>query len=185
MSGARPQVIAVFGGSFDPPHVAHALVACYVLSTVRVDRFLVVPTARHPFDKQLSPFEHRHRMCELAMAHLKNVEVSSIEAELGGESLTLRTLKALKERMPTVQLRLVIGSDLLPGTRDWHNFPAVEALAPPIIVQRVGHETDHARPALPAVSSTEVRRRVRAGEPLTGLVSPAVAEYIDTHQLYG
>ena len=176
--------VAVFGGSFNPPHVAHTLVASYVLAATSVDRLLLVPTAKHPFDKQLADFEHRLRMCELAMAPLARVQVSDIEYRLGGESRTLRTLEALARAEPSTRLRLVIGSDLLPETPKWHNFAAIEALAPPIVVQRAGHRTDPDKPCMPEVSSTEVRRRLQAREPTEGLLSPAVAAYIDAHNLY-
>lgn len=176
--------VAVFGGSFDPPHLGHTLAAAYVLTGYRVDQLVVVPTAQHPFDKDLSPFHHRLRMCQLAMARLRDVSVSDIEASLGGESRTLRTLQALKVRWPDVQLRLVLGSDLVPETPHWHNFPAIERLAPPLVVQRSGHETAPDAPALPMVSSTEVRQRARTDASLEGLVCPTVADYIAEHGLY-
>jgi nicotinate-nucleotide adenylyltransferase len=182
---SESETIAVYGGSFNPPHVAHTLVVAYVLATQAVDRVLVVPTGDHPFGKPLAPFADRVRMCELAMQDLKRVEVSEIERELPTPSLTLRTLEALAMRYPDAHLRLVIGSDLLAETHGWHNFARIEALAPPIIVQRQGHQQpDAAAPALPAVSSTEVRRRLRCGESVTGLLAPAVAHYVATHALY-
>ena len=76
-------VVAVYGGSFNPPHLGHSLVAAYVLSAFDIERLLVIPTAAHPFDKQLAPFSDRMNMCKLAMRHLHRIEVSDIEAELG------------------------------------------------------------------------------------------------------
>jgi nicotinate-nucleotide adenylyltransferase len=177
--------LAIYGGSFDPPHVAHTLVCAYVLAAYRIDRVLLVPTAQHPFDKQLAPFEHRVRMCELAMRDLRRVEICRIEEQLATPSLTLRTLEALQQRHPQARLRLVIGSDLLAETAAWHKFDQVAALAPPIVVQRAGHAGPAAGPALPDISSTEVRRRLRAGESTEGLVDPQVADYARTHGLYG
>lgn len=184
MSGAPAETIAVFGGSFDPPHVGHTLAAAYVLAAHPVTQLLAVPTAQHPFDKNLSAFEHRLRMAELAMAPLKLAAVTDLEQRLGGESLTLRTLRALQAERPTAQLRLVLGTDLLRDTPQWHNFAAIERLAPPIIVQRAGFVTDPSMPCLPMVSSTLVRQRAREGLDLQGLVSPKVAEYIEAHGLY-
>ncbi len=175
----------MYGGSFDPPHVAHTLAVAYVLATQPVDRVLVVPTRDHPFGKRLSAFEHRVHMCELALQDLKRVEISQIEQELPAPSLTLRTLEALRARYPTAQLRLVIGSDVLTETHAWHNFARIEALAPPIVVQRAGHVRPGSdAPALPEISSTEVRRRLRVGESVAGLLTPAVAEYAVAHALY-
>jgi nicotinate-nucleotide adenylyltransferase len=175
----------VFGGSFDPPHVAHTLLAAYALSAYRLERVLVIPTYEHPFGKALSAFEDRIRMCEFAFAELPRVEVSSLERELSRPSLTVHTLEALKRLHPGVELRLLMGADLVAETHAWHDFPRVAALAAPLIIERQGYET-HAsgRPALPDVSSTEVRRRLRAGESTEGLLSPAVANYARQHGLY-
>lgn len=179
-----PDPLAVYGGSFDPPHVAHALVCAYVLAAHRVDRLLIVPTAQHPFAKPLAPFEHRARMCELALRDLQRVEISRIEQSLEGPSLTLRTLEELERREPGRPLRLVVGSDLLAESHAWHRFDRIRELAPLIIVQRAGHVTDPTLPALPDISSTEARRRLRADEPTDGLLSPEVADYARKHALY-
>lgn len=185
MTAPVAEVIAVYGGSFDPPHVAHTLAATYVLAAHPIDRVLVVPCFQHPFDKPLAPFEHRVRMCEIAMRDLKRVEVSALEAELGATSRTLPMLEALHARHPEAQLRLVIGSDLVPETPSWHAFDRIRALAPPLVIPRAGHVGDATHPALPAISSTEVRRRLREGLPTDGLIDPAVAAYARAHALYG
>jgi nicotinate-nucleotide adenylyltransferase len=178
------RTLAVYGGSFDPPHVAHTLVCAYVLSAHAVDRVLVVPTAQHAFNKPLSPFPHRLRMCEIAMRDLARVEVSAVEGNLPTPSLTLRTLEQLQREHPDARLRLVIGSDLLAETASWYEFDRVRALAPELIVQRAGAVTDASQPALPDVSSTEIRRRLRADLPTDGLLDPAVAAYARAQALY-
>jgi nicotinate-nucleotide adenylyltransferase len=177
--------LAVFGGSFDPPHVAHMLVAAYVLATEAVDRVLVVPTASHPFGKQLTSFEHRVQMCELAFSDLPEASVCTIERELPPPSLTLRMLEALAAQHPSAHLHLVIGSDLLAETHAWHNFERITQLAPPIIVERQGHERPNATtPALPMISSTEIRHRLPTGVSTHGYLSPAVASYALEYALY-
>lgn len=179
------RVLAVYGGSFDPPHIAHTLVCAYVLSAHPVELVLVVPTGRHPFAKPLAAFEHRFRMCELAMRDLARVQISSVERDLEGPSLTLRTLELLQRSQPDAALRLVMGSDLVPETPSWHGFERICEIAPPLIVQRAGFEQAGAdQPALPNVNSTEVRRRLHAGLPTHGLLSPEVAAYARLHQLY-
>lgn len=178
------RTLAIYGGSFDPPHVAHTLVCAYVLSAHPVDAVLVVPTLRHPFDKPLCAFPHRVRMCEIAVRDLRRVEVSRIEEQLPAPSLTLQTLQALARSEPDAALRLVIGSDLLAETHTWHRFDEISALAPPIVVGRAGHGGDARMPALPDISSTEVRRRMRAGESVQGLLDPEVEQYARTHGLY-
>lgn len=180
---SRAQV-GVYGGSFDPPHIAHALAIDMALCAHGLDRVLVVPTYAHAFNKRLTDFEHRVQMCELTFRHLRSVEICSIERELPPPSLTLHTLQALAQRYPDVQLRLLIGSDILTETQAWHDFAAVERLAPPVVIERQGFPHDASQPALPGVSSSEIRKRLRAGENTRGWLSPNVEQYIREHALY-
>ena len=175
----------VFGGSFDPPHIGHVLLAAYALSAHRLERILVVPTFAHAFGKPLSPFEDRLHMCELAFADLRRIELSNIEQQLPVPSRTVRTLEALAERYPGAQLRLLMGSDLVPETHGWYQFARVAQLAPLLVVQRSGHAGgDDQEPALPNVSSTEIRRRLGAGVSTQGLLNPRVDDYARAHGLY-
>lgn len=178
--------VAVFGGSFDPPHIAHTLVASYVLSAHAIDRVLVIPCEHHPFNKRLAAFEHRLEMCKLAMADLRRVDVSDIARELGGSGRTLELLEALDAARPGTRWRLVIGTDLLNETSSWHRFDRIVELAPPLIVERGGHvRNDVDMPVMPEVSSTEVRARLAQQRTVEGLISPAVAAYAAKHKLYG
>src|SRR5580700_9701846 len=119
--------VAVFGGSFNPPHVGHVLACALVLSTEDVDRVLVVPAYKHAFAKALAPFDDRVTMCELALGWMPRVEVSRVEQELGGDSLTIRTLEHLAHAHPDWRLRLVIGADILAETSRWARFDDVRA----------------------------------------------------------
>ena len=175
----------VFGGSFDPPHLGHTLLAAYALSGYALERVIVVPTYAHAFAKPLSEFADRRRMCELAFADLRRVEISSIEQQLPVPSLTLNLVEALSRQHPGVQLRLLIGSDLAAQTSSWHEFARVAALAPLLVVPRSGHTDPTLQlPALPEVSSTEIRRRLQAGESTAGYLSPAVEHYARARGLY-
>ncbi|MEM7606178.1 MAG: nicotinate-nicotinamide nucleotide adenylyltransferase [Myxococcota bacterium] len=175
--------MALYGGSFNPPHVAHGLVAAWALSSGLVDEVLVVPAFSHAFGKELAPYEHRFAMCERAFAWLPAVRLSRIEEELG-ESRTYRTLVALQSRNPDATYRLLIGADILPERHRWFRWDDIEAMAPPLIVGRVGHDSQ-APLALPDVSSTELRDRFARGEATTGLVHPEVQRYVRKHGLYG
>lgn len=175
---------AVFGGSFDPPHLGHVLVAAYALAGQGVERVLVTPTAAHAFGKRLSSFEHRVRMCELAFEPLRHVELCTLERELPPPNFTLTTLQALSARHPDVQLRLLVGSDLQRETHAWHEFDAIKTLAPPLWIARSGYEPAGSALAIPDISSTEIRRRLAAGESTSGLLSRNVADYIRNHDLY-
>ncbi len=179
--------VAVFGGSFNPPHVAHVLACVTVLECADVDKVLVIPAFRHPFAKPLASYEERVEMCRLAMGWLPKVEISRVEAELGGESRTLRTLQHLRRRYPEWELRLVMGSDLVAESAKWFRFDDVRALAPPIVLGRVGFAAGGApRAVLPAISSTEVRDLIaqQRWPDLDSLVPRAVLAHVRAHGLY-
>jgi nicotinate-nucleotide adenylyltransferase len=180
--------VAIFGGSFNPPHVAHVLGITWVLATQDVDRLVMIPTFQHPFAKPLAPYASRVRMCELAAGWLPQVTVSRVEEELGGESRTLRTLEHLAALHPDWKMRLVIGGDLVLETDKWFRFDRIAELAPPLVLGRAGfHAPGVPSAAVPSVSSSEVRARVAKGswEELRALVPREVLEYIQAERLYG
>jgi len=182
------KLVAIYGGSFDPPHVSHVLCAAYVLSTAHVDELWVMPAFDHPLSKEAhAGYEDRVRMCELAFSDLARVRVSRLESELGdGPSHTLSTVEALEARFPRHRFRLVIGADILDETHLWHRFDRIAELAPPIVVGRMGFPIpDGIEVALPEVSSTDIRARLAEGRTVAGLVPAAVRSYVDEHGLYG
>jgi nicotinate-nucleotide adenylyltransferase len=189
--------VAVFGGSFNPPHVAHVLAVVYALSTAPVDEVLVVPVYRHPFSKELASFEDRLEMCRLALEWLPHVTVSTVERELGGESLTLNTVQHLAAEHPDWALRLLIGADVLGELPKWHRFDRIASIAPPLVLGRVGVVPPASMPGnapipeaplpvLPRVSSTEIRAAIAAGDAdsVRQRVPAAVLDYIGRHRLY-
>ena len=180
-------IVAVFGGSFNPPHISHVLAASLVLATHEVDRLLVVPTFMHPFAKSLAPYDERVIMSELAMGWLPRVEVSRVEESLGGASRTLRTLEHLQLQNPSWKLRLVMGADLLLESPKWFRFDEIKKLAPPIVLGRVGVEGPcFPPPLLPSLSSTEVRSKIasEAWHELEQLLPRAVLAHVRCHKLY-
>jgi nicotinate-nucleotide adenylyltransferase len=175
--------IALFGGSFNPPHVAHQLACAWVLATARVDELWMVPTFKHPFDKQLAPFADRVAMCERAAAIFGGrVKVSRVEGELGGDSYTLRTVKTLAMQRPGDRFSLVIGSDLVAEREKWHGFTELNTLVEFIVV---GRGDNGSGVSMPPVSSTEVRARLAKGEPVDAMVDAEVLDYIRSKGLYG
>jgi nicotinate-nucleotide adenylyltransferase len=186
------KAVAIYGGSFDPPHISHVLAAVYALKVAGFERVLVVPVFEHAFHKQLTPFQHRVHMCELSFAGIAGVEVSTVERELLTPSLTLRTVEHLSAAHPDWSLRLLIGSDVLGDTSKWHAFERIAELAPPYVVARPGYEHQNAQAALlPDVSSTRIREALAVrGTPasealLSASVPRAVLAYIAEHGLYG
>jgi len=185
---------ALFGGSFNPPHVGHVLAVAYVLSTERVERVVVVPVFEHALGKHLAPFEHRVEMAVRAFGWLPRVEVSRIEARLGAPSRTLRTIHALEAEHPDWELRLMVGSDILSEIHQWQAFEEIERRAPPLVLPRTGALTASGAPQLlPEVSSTEVRALIAAqaksaesnsATEVEELVPRAVLAYVREHGLY-
>lgn len=185
--------VGVFGGSFNPPHVSHVLAVAYAELIASLDEVLVIPVYQHPFSKELAPFDARLELCERAFHQLPFVKVSSIERDLGGESRTLRTLEALAERDPDASFRLILGSDVIADLSKWHRFDRIEALAPPLFLERAGHPSrPGARGVLPEASSSEIRALLALEEPgegddarLTELVPRRVLEHVRARSLYG
>ena len=181
--------IALFGGSFNPPHVAHQLVALYVLETAPVDALWFVPTYEHAFGKPLAAFEDRLAMCELAAAALgPRAQVSDVERALGGRSLTLRMVRRLTELHPEHAFSLVIGSDLTGEVAGWYGGDELARAIPFIVVGRRrgggAGEGEADQVLMPDVSSTAVRAALAAGKSPDGLVARAVLDYIRRKGLY-
>jgi nicotinate-nucleotide adenylyltransferase len=180
-------IAAIFGGSFNPPHVGHVLAVAYVLATADVDEVIVVPCFHHPFAKDLAGFEHRFAMCERAMGWLPRTRISRMEEELGGDSITLRTVCHFRERYPGTNFRLVIGADVLLEAPRWNEFDRVKDLAPLIVLGRSGVTVPGAPPALlPHVSSTVIRDAIRAGRiaEMSRLIPSDVLGYVRDQGLY-
>jgi nicotinate-nucleotide adenylyltransferase len=181
--------VALFGGSFNPPHIGHVLAAAYVLSAGLAERVVVVPVFEHALRKQLAPFEHRVEMARRAFGWLPHVEVSAIEAQLGAPSRTLSTIAALEAAHPDWALRLMVGSDILNEIHQWHAFDEIERRAPPLVLARAGAGNGGTGPSLlPEVSSTEVRELLARGDAtgeVAALLPRSVLEYVREQRLYG
>ena len=180
MSGVT---VALFGGSFNPPHVGHVLAVAYALSVGLVERVLVVPVFEHALGKRLAPFPHRLAMSERAFAWLPGVEVSRIEEHLGAPSRTLRTIQALEVEHPEWRLRLLVGSDITGELEKWHAFHEIARRAPPLILPRAGASEAGGPPLLPEVSSTRVRQLLQAASRSSAPLDPTSAEPSEARQL--
>lgn len=198
MEKESPQ-IGLYGGSFDPPHIAHVLVAGWVLSLGKVDEVWVIPSGGHPFGKSLAPFADRFEMCRRAFACFGDrVRLLDIEKE-PQTHYTIQTLRRLAELYPDYRWRWIMGSDTLDDAPKWREFDEVMRLAPPLVIPRRGYRLRGARMhgqargegpgadfTLPDVSSTLIRRKLRERrlDDLAGLVPSTVLQWIHDRSLY-
>ena len=192
----RPLRIAVCGGTFDPFHRGHLDPVLAVRDRMEWDRVIYVPAWRQPFKLEHDTVSgyHRFAMAVLATREYDVVFVSPIELERGGTSYSVETLEALHEMYPMAGLDWIIGDDNVTQLGQWKRIERVLQLARFVVLTRTGGETIpsavrrdrivFAENNSVPVSSTEIRSRVRAGEPIDGLVDPLVSRYIQHYGLY-
>jgi nicotinate-nucleotide adenylyltransferase len=188
--------IGVFGGTFDPPHVGHLVIAVNVRYALALDVVLLV-VANVPWQKSgartISDVADRLAMVESAVGGVDGLEVSDIEIRRGGPSYTADTLAALRDEHRDAELFVILGADAAAGLATWERVEAVRDLATIVVVDRPGAATS---PPLPGfrwcrveaphleVSSTDLRARVSDGRPLDYLVPDAVLDQIVVRKLY-
>jgi nicotinate-nucleotide adenylyltransferase len=180
--------VALYGGSFNPPHLGHVLATAWALSASEAAQVWWIPVGEHAFEKSrfLAPFEHRLAMCQLAAAPLgSRVQVLDLEGRRAGVSRTIDTVRALNEQYPALRFRLLVGTDVVPQLPSWKEWPALQALAPPLVVGRAGYAAEGGGPpqfAIPNVSSSAVRQALVQGQLWVRDALPlAVAQYVQQH----
>ena len=191
-----PERLGVFGGTFDPPHVGHLVVAVNVRWDLGLDRVLLV-VANDPWQKsgsrEVSKADDRLALCEAAVGDLPGLEVSDLEVRRGGISYTADTLAELRHEDPERELFLIVGSDAAAGIPTWERVEEVRSLARIVVVARPGAVEGHPpagwdwwRVETPRleVSSTDLRARVAEHRPLDYLLTPPVIEAIEERGLY-
>ena len=201
--GQARKRIGVFGGAFDPPHLAHLAIAKAALEQLGLDLLLVIPTGQawHRVGAT-SDVGHRLAMAQLAFAGLECTQIDDIEMRRAGPSYTVETLLELRQRHAGAEWLLVLGADQAQKLSHWQRWQELIALASLCVVGRGGQAPAHANDdiaaqqakdsgrwqdlRLPAmqVSATEVRRRLAAGEDISALVPESIARYIAQHHLY-
>ena len=191
--------VGILGGSFDPPHIGHLLVAQDVTEALALDTLLIVPAGSQPLKTQdQSPAAHRLRMTQLCFADLPKAVVDSVEVDRGGLSYMVDTVETLHRRWPTAELLLLVGQDVVATLPRWKDTARLFSMVQLVVLQRhlvaerggtddvgslpIGAVTVTTRRV--DVSSTEVRARVRDGRSLAGFVTSAVASYIGSTGLY-
>ena len=200
MAAALPRRIGVFGGSFDPPHIAHVALARAAIEQLGLDVLFAIPTgdAYHKI-RALTPAVHRLEMADLAFAQLDCVVVDPRETLRVGPSYTVDTLLELRTEFPGSQLFLILGEDQARTLGSWHRFSEIPEIATICVAARAqfagASGTFNATPAgfpglrpleMPPmeVSSTDIRLRLAHGQAASPLVFEPVARYIAQHHLY-
>ena len=182
--------VALYGGSFNPPHVCHLLAATWVLAANAADQVWVVPVWQHALGKPLAAsFEDRLELCRRNFA-LLGAKVLVVDAERGSSGRTLDLLDRLQLQHPEAAFRLVIGADILHEAARWHRFDEVARRAPPLVLGRSGYEIpkdfagEVAPLALPELSSSAVRALLASGRLPPGLLVDDVDQEIRRRGLY-
>jgi nicotinate-nucleotide adenylyltransferase len=187
--------LGLFGGSFDPVHLAHLLVAQAALEELELSRLYFIPAAQSPFkpETQPAPALHRLAMLRLALAGRCAFEVDDSETTRGGVSFTIDTVRAYAARHPRASLYYLIGADHLPALPQWREAPTLADMVEFVVIPRPAESLQLPPPpfrvralrGVPlALSSSLVRARIRGRRSIADLVPPSVAEYIQHNQLY-
>jgi nicotinate-nucleotide adenylyltransferase len=185
--------IGLFGGSFDPIHHGHLLVAQAVTESLGLEELRFVPAREQPFKigRHSAPAETRARMVALAIAGEPRFTIERIELERAGPSYTVDTVRALRELEPDREFAVLVGADAARDLEKWHEVETLAELASFVIFRRPGAPV----PSLPwrvrlvqvpavDISATAIRQRVASGRSIRYWVPDAVAECIVADQLY-
>jgi nicotinate-nucleotide adenylyltransferase len=186
-------VVGIFGGSFDPIHHGHLIVARVAAETLGLDEVRFVPAREQPFKVGThgAAAAHRAAMVELAIAGSDGFSLDTLELERTGASYTVDTLRAMRERDAAAELVLLVGADAAAEFPQWREADVVARLARVVVFGRAGSAPEMPPgawrtidvPAI-AISATEIRRRARAGRSIRYWVPDAVADYVAAHGLY-
>ncbi len=198
--------LGIFGGSFDPVHFAHLLLAEMCREQCRLDQVWFVPAAAPPHKPtgSLTPARHRLAMLELATAGAEAFHISRLEIERSGVSYTVETLEQIHHQQPSTELFFLMGGDSLRDFPSWRAPERTCELAIPVVIRRLGApepdlsvlakavsperlariQQNQVQMPLVDLSSTFIRQAVAAGRSIRYQTPRAVEKYIETHGLY-
>lgn len=195
--------VGLFGGTFDPPHVGHLILASEARSQLELKRILwtVTPDPPHKQDQWITPLEHRLAMVKLAIRDNPFFELSRVELDRPGPHYTVDTIRLLAEQNPDAEIVPIIGGDSLHDLPTWHQPKELLYAAHWVgVMRRPGEEPDlqELERELPGISSKvhyvdaplleiasrEIRNRVATGQPFRYYLPNPVYHYINKHHLY-
>jgi len=189
------QKIGIYGGSFDPVHFGHLLVAQAAIEELGLDKLFFVPAAQSPFktDDKPAPAEIRLRLLRLALTGKTNCEIDVQEIQRGGTSFAIETVRDYAKRFPKAKLFYLIGADNVATLNKWKEPEELAKLVEFVAIPRPGEKPAEFPKSFRgrllkgfpvAISSSQIRERVKACLPIENLVPPFVAEAIRNNRLY-
>jgi nicotinate-nucleotide adenylyltransferase len=181
--------IGIYGGTFNPVHHGHLILARQALEEFKLDRLIFVPAAESPFKIQnhTAPPGDRLAMLRLAIAGEDRFSVDPLEIERGGISYSIDTVKMFRTRNPEAELFFLVGEDNADRLTEWHRFEELKKLVCFVVLSRSEDFESSQYPVVQRrieISSTEIRNRVAKQDSINYLVPESVKHYIEQHQLY-
>ncbi len=184
--------VGILGGTFNPPHLGHLVMAEQVGKQLGLQKVLFLPTNEPPHKKQdpsISP-AHRKKMIQLAIQDNPLFEFEGVELERTGKSYTIETIQQLKERNPHDEFYFIIGGDMVATLADWHRIDELVQLVQFVAIKRLGYEETTPYPVIwvdspeIGISSTMIRKKIKSGCTVNYLVPQPTLEYIKKEGLY-
>ena len=200
--GPRGRRVGIYGGTFDPIHIGHLVIASKIQATLHLDEVVFVPAGIPPHKDPalVTPASDRLAMLRLAIADNPTFTVDTLELDRDGRSFTADTLRTFREREPDADLWFIMGGDSLADLHTWRSPATIASLTRLAVARRPGWDTDieAANRRTPAttgridlidtplidIASHEIRARVRDGQPVRYLIPDSVLEYIRENGLY-
>ena len=191
----RLRRIGLFGGSFDPVHSAHVMMARAAMNELQLNRLFIIPASRSPFKPEQPPALDNDRlaMLESAFEELEGCEIDRSELEREGISYAIDTVRDFIGRFPEAELFYLIGNDHVPTLTQWREAEALAQILTFVVVPRSGadaHEFPdsfrgrYLEAELMDISPSNIRARLRSGEAVDHLVPPAVARILSNKRIY-
>jgi|HubBroStandDraft_6_1064221.scaffolds.fasta_scaffold330008_2 nicotinate-nucleotide adenylyltransferase len=186
--------IGLLGGSFDPPHLGHSLLALSFLALEPIDELWIIPCQNHAFKGCLNSFEQRFDMCKLAFSRINNIRVLDLENSIDPPNYTIKTLDLILSKRPDLNLFFAIGSDLITDFSKWHKPEEILKKTSVVIFERQNYPIKltpilknariHQGYCLPDTNSTEIRASILRDSSTHTFVDQKVREYINQNKLY-
>jgi nicotinate-nucleotide adenylyltransferase len=181
--------IGIFGGTFDPVHHAHLILARDAVEQLALDSLIFIPAASspHKLGQGATSAQVRLEMLRAAIEGESRFCLDTVELDRPPPSYTIDTVELLRKREPDTELFFLVGGDNVARLDTWHRFPELEQLVQFVVLDRTGLNTPHPYPAIRRrieISATDIRNRVALGQSIRYLVPPAVEKIIRERQLY-